>query len=101
MDLSKLSVRELRVIAVKQNCDTSKCIEKNDLVEEIKKAAKRKHRKSANPKRRKTDMKIWDGVLPIHITDFPDDINGKVIYVIKFDPNYQMKSTKDRRLWKT
>ena len=59
------------------------------------------HRRRLNPRRVSLAKNNWDDCAPEHVERLPHDIDGKVIYVLSFDPapGKRMKSTVDGRNW--
>ena len=59
------------------------------------------HKKKTNPQRRKSDMDSWAVVRTEDVCALPYDIDGKRIFKLAYDPNNQMKSSRNGRPWQT
>ena len=63
-------------------------------------SSKRRHRKSNNPSRRKSNFSLRQDV-DLDVQQLPYDIDGLVAFRLAFDPKQRMQSSKDGRHWAT
>ena len=64
-------------------------------------SSKRRHQKSNNPSRRKSNFSLWQDVDVLDVQQLPYDIDGLVAFRFGFDLKQRMQSSKDGRHWAT